>query len=572
MADQIVKFTGDEKDAARAIDKLKKKNEDLRKGLAKTRREAKKAEQDFKKSFGANAAGKLASYAAGLATITGALSLVRGGLNDVQEAQAKAFITQERVSKARQELLFNLGGQTRDVRRGAIVAGVDISARTGVGQADVFKALAAGVTSAGGELEPAIKAVNQAAQILSENAEAIPEFAGALIGISKVTQDIVKGFDPEVAQGLLQKAGVLSRIVEPSLQATNIAPALIGAVANDATVQEAIAAFAALSTAAEDVTGRRTGTALISLSVQLKEFFQEDRKARASRTEFLGGQDSRVLTFGERVDLLQGDERLRERFLKEASFEVKLKAPVEALIGEKGPESIAAAAFETGRRAIPSSAEELRAFSQRAIAGKFDDPLFATQQRSRDARAAIEGIQTADTGGAAAAVAREAVTEGFKATDPGIRGSIERKVAELSFELGLARGGDPGNVAADILKLKARRLEAPFGFGDPTVREGLEGIPFTEPGELAVLPFTAKDPLIGRLPPTEEEIASAQALRRLADVIERLIPAVEADTAATIDDAAATMQNSEVAVNISQTGGGQRSAAPPALSQGALAE
>lgn len=597
MASQVhQKFTGDEKDMARAYDKLTKKNELLRKEVQKVKREAREAKRAFKDSFGGQATQRLKTFTAGLIGTGGVLlayRAIRKELELVRRVQETAFQTQVSVLAARARLAQNLAGAGGgDPARQAAIdergrqAGISISRETGLSQAIIFPTLGSAVSAAGQRLEPAIKAVRQASISLAETPELIEDFSGALIGISKAAQDITgPKFDPEVAQGLVQKAGGLSRVKDPLKQAQNLPVGIIGGQLAGFSIQESISFLAAISNATEDIQGRKSATANISFPAAITAFFEENKKAKKLEEEIFGTQkfrdarkvvaatqlaltggtelDTRRVTAGERTAILQdpANAKLRETFIKETSFQVKTGEAIKALL--RDPRSVPAREFAEFQKQIGTT-ETLRASTQQFIAGRLEDPLFKTGRAGRQVAAGLEQLQVADVPSARGDIARRAVIGTLEAT--GLT-DVEVKANVADFEI-QTRGGqvDPFGKAAEILGRRQERLLDP---SDIQLRgETSEKPLFVAGGGGAAIPPSAARV---RRDPTEVE-------RSFAETVGSMITALNENTAAQKianeqrpQNTAAVEGNTQTTVNVSQ-GGGKRSTAPAALPQESISE
>jgi hypothetical protein len=310
----------------------------------------------------------------------------------------------------------------------------------------------------------------------------------------------------------------LSRVVDPARQAKNIPRAVIGAADLGATARESGALFGAISTAAADITGETTGTAIVSFTQQIRDFFREDKKlvAEKRRAGFEG-----ELSLTERIAFLQGRPEAGERFLDEASFEKTVLGAFETLIRGVDPEgeiSASARLFAANLEKIGGTAE-LAEIGKTILRQLSLDPLETVATLQRTFRTAEEQLVTRDLISAEAGVARAGLTGVLKAA--GVT-DIERRVAALGFELetDLGRRGAAQAVVdqlSGVLQGMERSLER-----DVPAATLIMG---------QVIPTLPTGPLSPR-DPTGEEVRIRDELVALIEEIKQLIPALDRNTVA----------------------------------------
>lgn len=326
---------------------------------------------------------RLAKYALGFVSIHKAVQLITEELRVQQEMIDRRAATQVTVGESRNVLLRNLVGQDEATIRGTLQSAAQIATDTGVSEVAINQALASAVSATGGNIPLAVDLVRDAAKFLADRPAEIGEFAGTLGDLTRVTNVA----DARTSLGLLSRVGQLSRITSPALQARNIAPALIGTMAFGGDAATSGALFAALTTGTGDVSGERTGTALISLAQQL------DEAARGAGTFAKTFQPGEIqgTSLAERIRFLQQQPELARRFVERASFERKAVGPIRQLLTE--PDSQIARELAAAQQQFGDLAA-LRAVGDEALAVFAMNQLQPVSDRRRRIQRAMEQLQT----------------------------------------------------------------------------------------------------------------------------------------------------------------------------------
>jgi len=309
-----------------------------------------------------------------------AVSLVRGEIDAMYEKWERMKEATKETADPQIAALRNLGASSIEERNKFTKLIADLSERTGVSQEDLYSR-ASDALSARGDLPVtmAMRAVAASAQIAPESAEIGKPLAGVALDIAKIE----RGMSPEQAIGFTMGVGQMARVTETGSLAENVAPALTAGVANDASLQNAGALWAAITQGMADPTGRKSGNTTASLTTQLREFLPK------------------VGTMDERLKILQEDPKLRAKFLDDASFEKKAQATVEQILAGEGA---AATAYEQFKTRIPGRQRSGEIFREQVglIAG---DEIQKTAAIARDFSTAAKNLELVDQDGARTGVA-----------------------------------------------------------------------------------------------------------------------------------------------------------------------
>lgn len=214
-----------------------------------------------------------ASAVAQIASVGGALALLKQGYDDVADRQRKAFDTQKGVAGALEGMAINidvpLAEAEAEARR--------ISKKTGVELGRVMASIGAAF-SAKGQLgkADAFAAVETTAELVPNVLDAQDLLAGATLDLRK--------FDPNItskqAQGFLMRGMVQARITELRSMAEHGAPAITGMAMldreNPEALTEAAGIYGAITQGMRDPHGRKSRTAGTALLIQAREFLGED--------------------------------------------------------------------------------------------------------------------------------------------------------------------------------------------------------------------------------------------------------------------------------------------------------
>lgn len=321
-------------------------------------------------AFGEASLARLGQFVLGLVGVQKAVGAIGGEIQAQQELADRQAATQLSVAQSRNVVRRNLVSKSEAERKYVAQQALAIQASSGVSEQAVNAGLASALSSSGGRIGPSVKATSVTAQFLQDRPNDIGLVAGTLLDLQKVTGTD----DARVNLGLLSRIGELGRVVDPGLQAENIAPALIGAQSFGGTARGSGALFAGLTSAAGDTQGRRTGTAVIALAQQLRDFDGFAGVGTQSAADRFNGANSLVgkglavlgtlrdealstgyrnATLTGRIKLLQDNPEIARAFLGDASFEKKTVGPIEDLLLR--PDSVAAQEFDRNLGLIPEN-------------------------------------------------------------------------------------------------------------------------------------------------------------------------------------------------------------------------
>lgn len=445
MGQLAVEMTANEVQAYKAMQRLIDQQAKMEQGLKRTGRASASAGKKNDAAFGAGALSSLKTYVAGFMGVGGlmmAIQAVNRELEHTKQLQKDVASEQITLASARKDITRNMAGASDEDIKKMMGAATSIAGETNVEEKFIAQAIASALSASGGKQDASIAAVKGAAQFLADKPEEIAGFAGSLLDLSKITGTD----DAAVNQGLLQQVGALSRVVDPALQASNIPKSLIGQQSFGATAQEAAAMFAAITNASGDLTGARSGTAAVGLAQQLRDFFKEEGlTAKAEKS--LG----RSLSMGERIEMLQGDQKLAGKFLEGASFEKAAAGPIEQLLTNVG--SVMAAAFRENQGKIGSN-DELAELAKKSIQQRFLDPLEQTAALDRAFKDAQSGLTMGDVETGRAGAIRENLSETFRRSG---MGAHSLKMKEKAFDLQVGLGADPTQLAIEQLEQEAEK-------------------------------------------------------------------------------------------------------------------
>lgn len=468
-------------DAAKLIAEMAKvtgRLDDVQKGLrgvADTAKQARKIAEE-QASAQAKAFTAITNTIAAYASFQSILSAITAEMQLQDQLNQKAVQTQVTLSSARREIVRALPGTSEADLKKIFSETQKTAKETNVDEKFIARAMSEAISASGGNVPGSQKAVKQAAMFLSDQPDAIPKFAGSLMDLSKVTGTD----DARVNQGFLSYIGGLSRVNDPNLMAMNIPQALIGAKSFGATSNEAASAYAALTVGSGDIRGATSGTGLIALAQQMQEFLPGELNAvqrsaidaaKKKSPRKLTEQDKAALeleqrsqlgldTFGKRVEFLQGNRDMADKFLSGASFEKTVLGPITDLLLDKNSET--SKQFASNLKTIPGNADLARSADQ-MIASFGVDPLAKQAAGEQSAASAIAQLEQVDersnrvkntiavlqaSGGASAAT-----------------GMLDRAFLNASQGLGMEQGASEFMVSSRIRELQqmVSQSEGPLG-------------------------------------------------------------------------------------------------------------
>lgn len=371
MGQVVQKFTGDSRGLEQAYEKLVRSNVKLEEQNRKLSDQSKRGNQIARGGLREqdDLTGRVISRVGALAgswlSVQSAITLAREAFEQYERLQAEAKGTQQTVGQSQAAVLQNLSGETTEAKRQFLDDIKAVQARTRFPDIKALNAAAAsGVSASAGDLPGTLAAMEASARLSRADAAEIEDFVGGALDMRKAS-----GLDDARANlGLLLTAGTASRVTNLGMQARNIAPAALSAVATAPEQDPREAAieggrlFAALSTAAVDLEGRATRTAQIQFLTQLREFFKDETIVPA-------GQDPG--TIQGRIQYLQQRPELSAQFLSSTTREQQFKVAIEQLVqgigvssrefaASKGKVEFDVSAFERTARDLENLTPELQ--------------------------------------------------------------------------------------------------------------------------------------------------------------------------------------------------------------------
>lgn len=511
MASYSVEITGDEARLFKSLQKVIDKEKELGRASQEAGRMSEHAERGAVTAANEHvgALDRVQSSVTRVITTYGGIQGIRAliaGLNsefkNLLDLQARAGETQRGIAGAEQDVIRNLVGMPVEERAKLIERFGGLAAELNIPREAIMAAAAEAVSASGGNIEAAFAAVEQAAKYVRDKPGDIPLVAGALQDLARVTGSQ----DMAVNQGFLAAVGAMSRITKPTLQASNIAPALIGMVANETDPRLAAALFAAQTTESGEKTGEMSGTALIKFTEQVREFFTEGKGKR------VGAQIAPDT--GARIEALWADPKLRDAFMKDLSVDAKAGAPIRNLI-EQGPAGSMGLAVSKALQAVPTNEQAAAAASleEQARAASQFEPVADV---SRLLATATQAVEMADLRAGYAGEAFESAIKLIAAS-----GATEKQVARLREHRGFALGANKEAIehVAGMLEERAAGLESPV--------RSLTGAAPLDPARMLPIVGDVLDPGIwrGGHTPSEQDLANAQRLRAAAAEVRSNAPA-----------------------------------------------
>lgn len=414
---------------------------------------------------------------------TSILQGVNQELEKMHELQDAAANTQVKVADSQAAIIRNMTALSREDRKRFLGEVAAVAGETQFQDLGQLNLAASEGLSAGGTRESVIDAVRQAARISRDSPQDLDLIVGAAVDLAKATGDT----DARKNLGFLLAAGAESRVAGTRATAVNIPPAVISAVntvnddAKEASI-DAAALFASLGSAAGDVRGESTRTAVQSFAVQAREFFTEGRKVTIpGRGTIQVKPPDDPGTLRGRIAALQADEKLRKQFLASASFERQFQVPVEQLLTEGG---LTAEAFAKARDNIRFDAAPFEEVAK-DLEALTPELAIAFGRRAAESNIQRTELDRPEEGRAAEArkILRDALWrtarygEGF----PGTRG-MAGEAAIWSMDVNDMLGTDPADSALamlrerqEMIRLRNRSLvtNTPGWFSQPVPIEQL---------------------------------------------------------------------------------------------------
>lgn len=464
MADVVFTMTTDEKDVQAALQRLTREMTKLRDQNNQLRESTKKGSQESTSFFQQGAMG-LAKMVAGYMSVHAAMQLVTSEMEKQRGLDEKARFEQASLAEVIRgtKLAFQPDATLRaeDLEQTIL----DVGQRTRTDPKAVAAALQ-DAFSARGDMsnEVAVDAVEQAFRLKPGDTELARTLSAFALDVAKVTGDT----DMRKAIGFITQMQQNARVTDPVQAGKNLVPAVASLVQQGDSVEEAAELTAAFTQLAQDPTGEKARTAVISLGEQLGEFVP-DKQAKDERGKFAIPAEQREDFAGatdttERIAVMQQSPELRRAFLATASFERATAAASRRILsGEEG----ALKALEQARTGVtdPTGAGMAQFFEAQIDfldkEGRFQAPLTAEQQTRENIRAS----QLRDIEGQREATARNTLTSTIDSVDlPGFDALVGRSIA-TQFDI-KTRLTDlpPERIAIEQLESLLEEETSPTGF------------------------------------------------------------------------------------------------------------
>lgn len=454
MAKVTTVFASDDKEVMAAIQKMNAE-------MAKLRDQNKKLAEESKKG-GQQSAGMMevgiaqaAKLAAGYLSVQTAVQAVTAALHDKFDIEKRSLELQTRTAVTQRDFLANLGTTTRTQKQGALASISAISKRTGVAESNLYGPGSSALSAAGGveNLGVAMTALEKAARIAPDSAEAMSQIAGAIIDLNKATGSLQgeKGLDLLI--GL--QAG--SRVKNMGLLASNVPRGVAGATASGFSPEAAAALFESLSNAMADDKGALTATAESSLAARLRAYLPEnDVYAGEGRNRKLKHKGVGAMSGEGRFAMVSEDEKLRTGFLD--SLEQSEAKPFIELLMTPGTREnkMYKESLIKYRGMKPGGAEEF-------IKGLNDTELQQVANLDRGGAAITEGRFLQDQTGATSASVKKQIDELGKTLGLNVG---RRFIDARTLDANSLAGADPAASGLKILKAY-ERAEAERTEGGP---------------------------------------------------------------------------------------------------------
>lgn len=327
MADDVkLTFTGDSAGAEKALAQLERKYDALENKVKRIKAVTKPDGRDI---FDKMADGALRLGGA-LTGVNGPLDVLMLGVQQLRKEWEAVIARQDRaraVSIDYASVLENLAINTRGDASFPTLEAVDkevkrVSKETGVEPKNVAQAMNYAM-SAKGDLsgKEASAAVQSVLAVIPNLREAQDVMVGAVLDIRKSFPEATS----EDVQGFMFQAMQTSRVTETEKFAKNAVPAILGGAKVDESkdIRANSAIYNTLTQFGEDVEGRRSRTAAISLNMQLKEFLKDEPQL-----------DSNL----KRVQFMQQNPEARQAFLYGGEFKGRKRSAEMTVTGPDGEE------------------------------------------------------------------------------------------------------------------------------------------------------------------------------------------------------------------------------------------
>jgi hypothetical protein len=335
MAQIVVEMSGDEAKLWRSMQKVMEGQTKIERNFKKTKDSAKEVEK------------AIDDQVQGLAEMATAYLGISATVNKILDAEKQREEIANRMkdaavslADAQSEAIGNL--MLPKAEQDKLIATVEKMAsdlRPQGGQATAWRVVSAAASASGGNAKVAEDAARVAMRASPNNVQNMVELAGALPNVNKIT-----GGTSTDALGYILAIGQQAQTRNLADLSRNIVPGAGALTSYGATPEQAGALVAAVQQGMKgrDIEGRLSGTAVVQLAKQLEEMlpekntYKEERDASGRVRKTLAHKGTGLKTVIERMDYLAGNQKAREKFLQEASFEAASQVAIEELLGGRG--------------------------------------------------------------------------------------------------------------------------------------------------------------------------------------------------------------------------------------------
>jgi hypothetical protein len=324
--------------------------------ITKINENAAPAAISFGKMFGDEAIGMVASFATRLTSVAGVMAAIVAELKAGQTLVDQANATQMTLSDARDALQRSLPGKSESEVIQIREDNEKLAREIGVKPEQFHQAFSKAWSSSDGDANVARQTAKVALQFMTGEPGKGIELAGSALPFSSVLNrvpsaaavagglvaagdpslmDTSAGRNPLAGIGMSKHFAANSRVTDQGMVAQNIAPAIIAAVNNGLTAQQAMALGETLSTGSNDETGSTTGTALSALSERVRGYEGTVGKAKVEDAQ------KKLATALERQASAASSAADEDTPAMRALADAKAKLSELQLAGDASPEQLA---------------------------------------------------------------------------------------------------------------------------------------------------------------------------------------------------------------------------------------
>lgn len=375
----------------------------------------------------------IASAVAGYGSLQSAISLVNAEHERMIQYQNKALTAQQTLAQAQRGAVLNLGVDPNWNASKLVETITNMSKRTGVDETTLTR-VASDALSARGDstIESTMTAIETASRILPDDADGLRTLTAATMDLQKLL-----GGSAESNIGYMQSVGATSRVTSLKFMAENATPAIAGLTKFGGTKEEAGALFSMFSGSMVDTTGAQSKSSSLNLAKQLEKAVPQGK------------------TTDERIRILQDNQLLAQKFLKDSSFEVAALPAVRGLLSGDA-NTAERRAYTSAKGAIVGGADAEALY--RTTMGQIDAlPTIQNARKAQAAGAAGDRLLTGDIAGGDSAARRQTVSEMVEKSGGGV---FESYATGLGYTLRTMMNQSPDKAAAEQLEWLANRRDA----------------------------------------------------------------------------------------------------------------